>query len=136
MGGKPGTGADGWLIRRSPEVGVIWLVADGWLGRRPPGSTPQLEDGVRHGLKYQDSLIFGRIGGAGILPKGPWHVPGIPLGVEFGSLATLFLSIHKNLMYLLAINQALPYGYSFVTYGHPEGSAASDITIIWNDVLK
>ena len=32
-------------------------------------------------------------------------------------------------MYLLAINQALPYGYSFVIYGHPEGSAASDTTI-------
>ena len=39
-------------------------------------------------------------------------------------------------MYLLAINQALPYGCSFVTYGHPEGSAAGDITIIWNDALK
>ena len=39
-------------------------------------------------------------------------------------------------MYLLAINQALPYGCSFVTYGHPEGSAAGDITIIWNDVFK
>ena len=33
-------------------------------------------------------------------------------------------------MYLLAINQALSYGCSFVTYGHPEGSAAGDITII------
>ena len=39
-------------------------------------------------------------------------------------------------MYLLAINQALPYGCSFVTYEHPEGSAVDDITIIWNDVLK
>ena len=42
-------------------------------------------------------------------------------------------------MYLLAINQALPYGCSFVTYGHPEGSATGDITIItiiWNDVFK
>ena len=39
-------------------------------------------------------------------------------------------------MYLLAINQALPYGYSFVTYGHPEGSEARDISIIWNDVFK
>ena len=31
------------------------------------------------------------------------------------------------------------YGCSFVTYGHPEGSAAGDITIItiiWNDVFK
>ena len=36
-------------------------------------------------------------------------------------------------MYLLAINQALPYGCSFVTYGHPEGSAAGDI---WNDVFN
>ena len=41
-----------------------------------------------------------------------------------------------HFMYLLAINQALPYGCSFVTYGHPEGSAAGDIAIIWNDVLK
>ena len=39
-------------------------------------------------------------------------------------------------MYLLAINQALLYGCSFVTYEHPEGSAAGDITIIWNDVFK
>ena len=42
-------------------------------------------------------------------------------------------------MYLLAISQALPYGCSFVTYWHPEGSAAGDITIItiiWNDVFK
>ena len=39
-------------------------------------------------------------------------------------------------MYFLAINQALPYGCSFVTYGHPEGSAAGDITIIWNDVKQ
>ena len=39
-------------------------------------------------------------------------------------------------MYLLAINQALPYRCSFVTYGHPEGSAAGDITIICNDVFK
>ena len=39
-------------------------------------------------------------------------------------------------MYLLAINQALPYGCNFVTYGHPEGSAAGDIIIIWNDVLN
>ena len=30
-------------------------------------------------------------------------------------------------MYLLAINQALPYGCSFVTYGHPEGSAAGTL---------
>ena len=33
----------------------------------------------------------------------------------------------------------VPYGCSFVTYGHPEGSAAGDIiiiTIIWNDVFK
>ena len=41
------------------------------------------------------------------------------------------LFIHA-IMYLLAINQALPYGCSFVTYGHPEGTAAGDIAIIWN----
>ena len=49
------------------------------------------------------------------------------------------LGAQYHLMYLLAINQALPYGCSFVTYGHPEGSAAGDITIItiiWNDVFK
>ena len=28
-------------------------------------------------------------------------------------------------MYLLVINQALPYRCSFVTYGHPEGSDIS-----------
>ena len=39
-------------------------------------------------------------------------------------------------MYLLAINQALPYGCSFVTYGHPEGSAEGGFTINWNDVFK
>ena len=27
-------------------------------------------------------------------------------------------------------------GESSLTYGHPEGSAAGDITIIWNDVFK
>ena len=37
---------------------------------------------------------------------------------------------------ILAINQALPDDCSFVIYGHPGGSAAGDITIIWNDVLK
>ena len=39
-------------------------------------------------------------------------------------------------MYLLAINQSLSYGFGFVACGHPEGSAAGDITIIWNDVFK
>ena len=39
-------------------------------------------------------------------------------------------------MYLLPINQTLPFGCSFVTYGHPGGSAAGDIFIIWNDVLS
>ena len=41
-----------------------------------------------------------------------------------------------HLMYLFAINQALPYGCSFLTYGHPGVSEAGDITIIWNDVLN
>ena len=90
------------------------------------------------GSKYQDSPIFGCIGGggAGILPKGPWHVPRIPFGVEFGLLASFFSKSIKNLMYLLVINQALPYGCSFVIYGHPGSSAADDVTIIWNDLLK
>ena len=35
---------------------------------------------------------------------------------RFGSLISPYV--------LLAINQALPYGCSFVTSGHPEGSAA------------
>ena len=48
----------------------------------------------------------------------------------------LRLKGEMHLMYLLAINQALPCGCSFVTYGHPEGSAAGDITIIWNGVFK
>ena len=30
------------------------------------------------------------LGGTGIPPKGAWHVPGVPLGVEFGSLAAFF----------------------------------------------
>ena len=47
---------------------------------------------------------------------------------------TRFGSFH--LMYLLTINQALPYGCIFVTYGQPGGFAAGDITIIWNDVLN
>ena len=47
-GGEPGSGADGWLGRRSPEVEIIWLTANGWLGRRPPGPMPQLDDGLRH----------------------------------------------------------------------------------------
>ena len=51
VGGKPGSGADGWLVRQSLEVGVIWLAVSGLLGRRPPGPMPQLEDGVRHGRK-------------------------------------------------------------------------------------
>ena len=64
------------------------------------------------------------------------------LGVWSLGLFSLTFSPHpqkktkKNLMYLLAINQALPYGCSFVTYGHPEGSAVGNITIIWDDVLK
>ena len=55
------------------------------------------------------------------------------VGGECEVVLTRFESFH--LMYLLAINQALSYGCSFVTYGHPGGSAAGDITIIWNDVL-
>ena len=47
---------------------------------------------------------------------------------RFGSLISSYVP--------LGINQALPYGCSFVTYGHPEGSAAGDITIIWSDVFK
>ena len=35
-------------------------------------------------------------------------------------------------MYLWAINLALSYSCSFIPYGHPKGSAAGDITIIWN----
>ena len=70
------------------------------------------------------------------------------LPVDFEILLHFFLdkrlsvttSIYRfgsfHLMYLLAINQALPYGCSFVTYGHPGGSEAGDIIIIWNDVLK
>ena len=44
--------------------------------------------------------------------------------------------IEFHLMYHLAINLAPLSGCSFVTCGHPEGSAAGDITIIWNDVFK
>ena len=35
-----------------------------------------------------------------------------------------------------AIGQSLIDACSFVTYGYPEGSAAGDITIIWNYVFK
>ena len=84
-----------WLIRWSPKVGVIWLVADGWLGRRPPGPMPQLEDGVRHGLEVSRFLDLWPYWGTGILLKGPCHVPGVPLGVEFGCLQ-FFLHIHKK----------------------------------------
>ena len=37
VGGKPGTGADGWPIRQSMEMGVIWSAANRLLERRPPG---------------------------------------------------------------------------------------------------
>ena len=45
------------------------------------------------------------------------------------------LTIPLLFSFLLMIYQALLYGCSFVTYGHPEGSAAGDITIIWNDLF-
>ena len=64
-------------------MGVIWFLADGWLGRRPPGSMPQLEGGVRHGLKVSRFPDFWPFGGTGILPKAALAVPGGTLGVEF-----------------------------------------------------
>ena len=51
VGGKPGTGADGWLIKRSSDLRIIWLTANGRLGRRLPGPMSQLEVGVRHGFE-------------------------------------------------------------------------------------
>ena len=53
-----------WLARQftSPEAGVIWPLADGWLGRRPPGPMPQLQGGVRHGLKVSRFPDFWRDG--------------------------------------------------------------------------
>ena len=77
-------------------MGAIWFFADGWLGRRPPGLMPQLEDVVRHGFKVSRFPDFWPCWETGILPKGPWHVPGIPLGVEFGFLVSFFLHIHKK----------------------------------------
>ena len=103
--------AGGWLDKLSPDLGVIWLAADWWLGRRPPGSMPQLEDGVRHGLevsRFPDFwLYWGGGGDTGILPKGPWHVQRVTLGVEFGSLAAF--SPH-------------PSKRSYVPLGHRSGS--------------
>ena len=52
MGGKPGSGADGWPVSsRVRRWGLFGPLADGWLGRRPPGPMPQLKDGVRCGFK-------------------------------------------------------------------------------------
>ena len=55
------------------------------------------------GSKYQDPRVLAVLGGGGggtdILPKGPWHVPGVSLGVEFGSLAAFFsTSIKKDFL--------------------------------------
>ena len=77
-------------------MGVIWFVADRWLGRRPPGPMPQLKDGVRHGFEVSRFPDFLAVLGD-ILPKGPWHVLGIPLGVEFGFLASFFSKSIKKL---------------------------------------
>ena len=47
---------------------------------------------------------------------------------RFGSLISPYVPLgHQS---------GSPYGCRFVTYGHSEGSAAGDITIIWNDVFK
>ena len=102
---------------------------------------PLLEDGMRYGFKVSIPTFFYAIQEAEKTPGGitGMHWMEGPRGVEFGSLASFIstsLTKKNHLMYLLAINQALPYGGSFVTYGHPGGSAAGDISIIWNDVLN
>ena len=78
-------------------MGAIWFLADGWLGRRPPGPMPQLEDGVRHGFKasrFPDFWPFW--GGRALYSLRGSGSAGVPLGVEFGSLAAfLFTSIKK-----------------------------------------
>ena len=66
-------------------MGVIWFLADGWLGRRPPGPMPQLQGGVRHGLKVSRFPDFWPFGGTGILPKAALACAGGTLGVEFGA---------------------------------------------------
>ena len=81
-------------------MGAIWFFADGWLGQRPPGLMPQLRDGVRHGFKVSRFPNFWLYWGMGILPKGLWHVPGIPLGVKFGFSASFFSHIHKRKPYV------------------------------------
>ena len=53
----------------------------------PPGSMPQLDDGVRHGFKVSRFPDFWPY----------WGVrahSGVPLGVEFGPVTTFFLHIH------------------------------------------
>ena len=98
MGGKPGTGADGWLIKTESGGGGYFV-----LSRRVARAMTTWDR--RWGEIWVRSIKIPRflaaLGGGGILPKGPWHVPGIPLGVEFGFLASFFLHIHKKCTSLL-----------------------------------
>ena len=96
-----------------------------------PGPPPQPHGWVRLGLEVSRFFHF--------LGWRSGHVPRFPRVWSSGLFSSIFFSTSlnkKNLMYLLAINQALPYGCSVLTYGHPGGSGAGDITIIWNDVLN
>ena len=85
MEGKPGTEADGWLIRQSPDVRAIWLVVDGWLGRPPPEPLSQIKDGVRHGFKVSRFPDFWPYWEDGHAPLESLTCARVPLGMEFGS---------------------------------------------------
>ena len=69
--------------------------ADRPIEQHWPGSLPELNDGVRHGLKYQDFKEFGHQGGGDTITS-KWAVAGTrgPLDVEFSYLASFILQIH------------------------------------------
>ena len=82
--------AGGWLDKLSPDLGVIWLSADWCLGRQPPGSMPQQEDRVRHGLevsRFPDFWLYWGGGTKAYSLRVLGMCRGVPLCVEFGSLA-------------------------------------------------
>ena len=78
-------------------MGAIRFFADGWLGRRPPGLMPQLEDGARHGFEISRFSDFWPHWGDGDTPQGSPACAGVPLVVEFGSLAAFFSTSIKKL---------------------------------------
>ena len=62
MGGKPGSGADGWPVcSRVQRWGLFGPLGYGWLEQRPPGPIPELKDRV--GSKYKISQFLAFTGG-------------------------------------------------------------------------